>query len=96
MAKHLISRDLIPFRQRRNGYRLPKIETEREDEIREQLDPDLEPEEETFVLHYLRYADLLLASSAAAAQMEEADLKVPERNSVVELPVSETVKKSAA
>src|SRR5258708_30248394 len=79
MPKHLASRDLIPFRERSNGYRLPKIESEREDDIREQLEPDLEPEEETFVLHYLRYADLLLASSEAA-QRNDADSNVPENN----------------
>jgi hypothetical protein len=112
MPKHLVSRDLIPFRERNkrsNGYRLPKIETEREDDIREQLEPDLEPEEETFVLHYLRYADLLLASSEAA-QMNDADSNVPENNvpennvpennvpennNVVELPGRENKKKAA-
>jgi len=103
MPRHLVSRDLVPFRERSkrsNGYRLPKIESEREDEIREQLDPDLEPEEETFVLHYLRYADLLLASAEAAAQTNGADSNVPENNvpennNVVELPERENKKKAA-
>jgi protein tyrosine/serine phosphatase len=96
MAKHLISRDLVPFRQRRNGYRLPKIETEREEEIREQMDSDLEPEEETFILHYLRYADLLLASYEAAAQTKNDDSNIAESNNVVELPLAEDIKKDAA
>ncbi len=98
----MVSRDLVPFRERSNGYRLPKIESEREDDIREQLEPDLEPEEETFVLHYLRYADLLLASAEAAAQTNGADSNVPENennvpenNNVVELPERENKKKAA-
>ena len=95
MPKHLISRDLIPFRARTSGYRLPKIETERDDDIREQLEPDLDPEEEIFVLHYLRYADTMLSMSERDAQINKA-AAIQENGNVVELPTNETIRKDAA
>jgi hypothetical protein len=97
MSKYLVSRDLVPFRRRSNGYRLPKIESERDDEIRQQIEPDLDPEEETFVLHYLRYADTLLAMDETAAHLDQAaGASIPEKGNVLELPINETIKKDAA
>ena len=95
MPKYLASRDLVPFRQHSNGYRLPKIEPERDDDIRQQIEPDLDPEEEAFVLHYLRYADTLLAMSETAAQIDRAAVGSPELGNVFEFPTNGNKKDAA-
>lgn len=50
-------RRLKPFH--RNGPHLPGTAPEEEDKIAE-LDPNLKPEEHSYVNHYIAYADLML------------------------------------
>ncbi|HLY99749.1 MAG TPA: hypothetical protein VKT33_11875 [Candidatus Angelobacter sp.] len=57
--RHLGSKNLILFRTGERDYKLPRLE-ENEQELTEQLDATLSPEEKSFVFHYLRYADALL------------------------------------
>ena len=71
MTDHLDSTNLMPFkRRRRNGYHLPDLQGEQEEQIIDEVDPELRPEEQGFVRHYLAYADILLRKSAETAEGE--------------------------
>ena len=59
---HLDTKNLVPFSKRRNGFRLPGMKKERDEEMLEQVDPDLQPEDEGVIRRYLRYADTLLGT----------------------------------
>ncbi len=63
MADHLDSTNLVPFKRRRNEYHLPGLQKEAEEQVIDEVDPELRPEEQGFVRHYLAYADLLLKNS---------------------------------
>ncbi len=59
MADHLDSTNLVPFKKRRySGYHLPGMV--KEEEPIDEVDPELRPEEQSYVRHYLAYADILL------------------------------------
>jgi hypothetical protein len=59
MADHLDSTNLVPFKKRRHsGYHLPGMV--KEEEPMDEVDPELRPEEQMYVRHYLAYADILL------------------------------------
>ncbi|HKD81422.1 MAG TPA: hypothetical protein VKH81_17135 [Candidatus Angelobacter sp.] len=76
MADHLDSTQLVPFKRRRNGYHLPGLRKEVEEEIIDQVDPELRPEEQGFVRHYLAYADVLLKNAKETeegADVEDLD-----------------------
>jgi hypothetical protein len=60
MADHLDSKNLIPFSRRHNGFQLPGAKRDRDDEMLEQIDPDLSAEDEGVIRRYLHYADTLL------------------------------------
>ena len=62
---HLDSKNLVPFKKRRNGYRLPGLTKQEEEKVIDEVDPDLRPEEQGYVRHYLGYADVMLKSSEA-------------------------------
>ncbi|HET6933807.1 MAG TPA: hypothetical protein VFI72_03145 [Candidatus Angelobacter sp.] len=64
MVDHLHSKNLLPFRKKRNGFRLPGAATEEEEQMVEEVDPKLRPDEQGFVRHYLGFADVLLNSPA--------------------------------
>ncbi len=64
MVDRLHSKNLLPFRKKRNGFRLPGAATEEEEQMVEEVDPKLRPDEQGFVRHYLGYADVLLNSPA--------------------------------
>ena len=64
MVDHLDSTKLMPFKKRRNGYHLPGLAREEETQIIDEVDPELRPEEQGFVRHYLAYADILLKGAA--------------------------------
>lgn len=63
MADHLDSKNLIPFARRRNGFQLPAVRKDRDEQMLEEVDPDLTPEDEGVIRRYLHYADTLLGSS---------------------------------
>lgn len=71
-------RRLKPFH--REGAHLPGTAHENEDKIAE-LDPDLKPEEQSYVNHYVHYADLLLDKDEV---QEPPDQKVVEMSRKVE------------
>jgi len=63
MPGHLKTKNLIPFRQGRNGFRIARINNEEEENLVSKLDPELTPEEQAYIRHYLNYADALLKDS---------------------------------
>lgn len=70
---------LKPFH--RNNPDMPKPAPEREDRIAD-LDPDLKPEEQSYVNHYVSYADILLSQPPP-----EPAPTVPEfADNVIEMP----------
>ena len=88
----LKSGNLVPFKKRHGKYRIPGLAQEHE-VLMERVDPDLSPEEQGFIRHYLGYADAFLRSvehimpePAAEAVAQNEDQKEttehrPEENS---------------
>jgi hypothetical protein len=71
---HLDSKNLVPFKRRRNGYHLPGLTKEVEEQVIDEVDPELRPDEQGYVRHYLGYADVMLKNAeeeAEAAPQEE-------------------------
>lgn len=62
MADHLDSRNLVPFFKRRGSFRMPGAAKSHDEEMLEQVDPNLRPEDEGIIRRYLSYADTLLGS----------------------------------
>jgi len=63
VTDHLDSKNLVPFsKRRRSTFQLPAIRKDRDEEMLEQVDPDLRPEDEGLIRRYLHYADTLLGS----------------------------------
>ncbi|HKV95021.1 MAG TPA: hypothetical protein VJW20_20920 [Candidatus Angelobacter sp.] len=64
MPDHLDSTKLMPFKRRRkNGYHLPGLAKEEEEQVIDEVDPELRPEEQGYVRHFLSYADVLLKNA---------------------------------
>ncbi len=84
MVDHLDSKNLVPFKRRRNGYHLPGLQKEAEEQVIDEVDPELRPEEQGFVRHFLSYADILLNK---ATDDELPEDKSPDKSSnVTEIP----------
>ena len=64
MIDPLHSQNLVPFKKDGTGYRLPGGARDEEEHLTGQVDPDLSPEEQGFVRHYLAYADTLLRNAS--------------------------------
>lgn len=62
MADHLDSRNLVPFFKRRGSFRMLGGAKSPDEEMLEQVDPNLRPEDEGIIRRYLSYADTLLGS----------------------------------
>jgi hypothetical protein len=88
MVDHLHSKNLLPFRRKRNGFRLPGAATEEEEQMVEEVDPKLRPEEQGFVRHYLGFADVLLNSEAPPARTNVTTL-VPKEKAAEQEPVDD-------
>lgn len=73
VVDHLDSKNLVPFKKRRNGYHLPGLTKEVEEQVIDEVDPELRPEEQGYVRHYLGYADVLLKNAETEAAAEEED-----------------------
>ena len=70
MVDHLDSKNLVPFKRRRNGYHLPELQKEAEEKVVDEVDPELRPEEQGFVRHFLGYADVFLNHANATPEKE--------------------------
>jgi hypothetical protein len=85
--RNLNSKNLVPFKRRRSVYRLPVLTREEGEKIIDDVDPELRPDEQNFVRHYLGYADVMLKSAE--------DETVPPKNAspapdnVTEMPAPE-------
>lgn len=66
--RHLDSTKLVPFKKRDDTYHLPGLAKEAEEQIIDQVDPELRPEEQGFVRHLLAYADVLLKKAESEGQ----------------------------
>jgi hypothetical protein len=62
IAGQLRSRNLVPFKKRRGIYDIPGLIRDENQIAMDKLDHDLSPEEQSFIRHYLGYADTLLNS----------------------------------
>lgn len=62
MVDHLASKNLVPFFKRRGSFRMLGVTKSHEEEMLEQVDPNLQPEDEGVIRRYLSYADTLLGS----------------------------------
>lgn len=71
----LRSKNLVPFKKRNGRYKIPGMTSENE-VLMDRVDPDLSPEEQSYVRHYLGYADALIrkAEENAVPESSETDL----------------------
>jgi len=71
----LRSKNLVPFKKRNGRYKIPGMTTENE-VLMDRVDADLSAEEQSYVRHYLGYADALIRSAEenASSQSGEAGL----------------------
>ena len=81
---HLDSKNLVPFKKRRNGYHLPGLTKEAEEQVIDEVDPELRPEEQGFVRHFLAYADVLLKNTEEPETLGQ-DRSVKKSN-ITEMP----------
>ena len=58
----LRSKNLVPFKKRPGRYNIPGMTTENQ-VLMDRVDPDLSAEEQSYVRHYLGYADALIRSA---------------------------------
>ena len=73
MTDHLDSTKLMPFKRRRqNGYHLPGLAKEADEQMIDEVDPELRPDEQSYVRHFLGYADIML-KGARDVEIEEAE-----------------------
>jgi hypothetical protein len=85
IVDHLDSKNLVPFKKRRNGYHLPGLQKEAEEQVIDEVDPELRPEEQGYVRHYLAYADVLLKTPEQSAAAEDEGPSEG-KNNVTEIP----------
>ena len=86
----LKSGNLVPFKKRHGKYRIPGLAPEHEVLI-DRVEPDLSPEEQGYIRHYLGYADAFLRSVERIAPEPPAEhlaLK-DEKEGARELPPQE-------
>lgn len=62
MVDHLGGNNLVPFFKRRGTFRMPGATKSHDEEMLEQVDPNLRPEDEGVIRRYLSYADTLLGN----------------------------------
>ena len=84
LVDHLDSKNLVPFRKRRNGYHLPGLMKEASEQIIDEVDPELRPEEQSFVRHFLGYADVMLKNA------EEQEETHPQQSGLDEIEEKRT------
>lgn len=73
----LRSKNLVPFKKRPGRYKIPGMTTENEI-LMDRVDADLSPEEQSYVRHYLNYADFLIGRAEQNALQEEDEVDLPE------------------
>jgi hypothetical protein len=74
----LRSKNLVPFKKRSGRYKIPGMTSENEI-LMDRVDADLSAEEQSYVRHYLGYADALIKSVEEHASPEPSEVSAPER-----------------
>lgn len=85
IVDHLDSKNLIPFKRRRNGYHLPELAKEAEEQVIDEVDPELRADEQGYVRHYLAYADVLLKNSKPQKALED-EQRAEAKDNLREMP----------
>ena len=83
----LRSKNLVPFKKRHGRYKIPGMTSENE-VLMECVDADLSAEEQSYVRHYLNYADALMNKAEQNVLPEEGEDDLPERVLVAEEPLN--------
>lgn len=73
----LRSKNLVPFKKRPGRYKIPGLTAENE-ALMDRVDPDLNQEEQSYVRHYLGYADTFIKMTEESALAELAEANLPE------------------
>jgi hypothetical protein len=73
----LRSKNLVPFKKRHGRYKIPGMTSENE-VLMDRVDPDLSPEEQSYVRHYLGYADALMRGAEENAVPEKREAAAPQ------------------
>ena len=82
----LSSRNLVPFKKRHDRYKIPGMTSE-EEVLMDRVDPDLSPEEQSYVRHYLGYADALIRGAEENTLAKPSDDHLPESALSTEKPL---------
>jgi hypothetical protein len=87
----LNSKNLVPFRKRRGRYKIPGLAPEDKVSM-DRIDPDLNSEEQSYVRHYLGYADtfIKMTEESALAELAEADLPPNNEERPQQLPATQS------
>jgi hypothetical protein len=83
----LRSKNLVPFRKRHGRYKIPGMTPEHE-VLMDRVDPDLSPEEQSYIRHYLGYADALIRGAEENAFTEPGAAGSPESALPAEKPLN--------
>ncbi|MGB9120126.1 MAG: hypothetical protein WCE73_05890 [Candidatus Angelobacter sp.] len=73
----LRSKNLVPFKKRHGRYNIPGMTSENQ-VLMDRVDPDLSPEEQSYVRHYLGYADALMRGVEENA-LPTSEVAAPEK-----------------
>ena len=75
----LRSKNLVPFKKRHGRYKIPGMTPENH-VLMDRVDADLNTEEQTYVRHYLGYADALIRSAEENAEPEPSEAQESDRS----------------
>src|ERR1700739_1901097 len=73
----LNSKNLVPFRKRRGRYKIPGMAPENE-VLMDRVDPGLTQEEQSYIRHYLGYADAFIRAAEENPFAEPSEPNLPE------------------
>jgi hypothetical protein len=73
----LRSKNLVPFKKRHGRYKIPGMTSENEI-LMDRVDPDLSPEEQSYIRHYLGYADAFIKMTEESTPPEAREVSFPE------------------
>jgi hypothetical protein len=73
----LKSKNLVPFKKRHGRYKIPGMTSESQI-LMDHVDADLSQEEQSYVRHYLGYADALIRSAEENDSLEAKEVSLPE------------------
>jgi hypothetical protein len=82
MTDQLNSKNLVPFKKRRGAYSIPGMSPVDEKRPVPEVDQSLTHEEQSYIRHYLNYADMLLQNEAlkSAEHLDEVSLAAGEKD----------------